>query len=89
MLHYRVYHRLPLEDFMEHFSFVIAKCGYLVTPIIQDINYMRTVHKEKTKEDWKTEFVQKLKKELNRCNKVCNITYTEKYYDVWLEFSEE
>jgi len=36
---YRVYKSLPLNDFMGMTSFVVAKAGLLITPMIQNMNY--------------------------------------------------
>lgn len=38
---YRIYKSLPLDDFMDNVQFVIAKCGLLITPLIQNVNYLR------------------------------------------------
>jgi hypothetical protein len=38
---YRIYKALPVDAFMEETSFVVAKVGLLLTPVIQDINYYR------------------------------------------------
>lgn len=38
---YRIYKSLPLNDFMDMTSFVVAKAGLLITPVIQNMNYNR------------------------------------------------
>lgn len=75
---YRVYKSLPLNDFMDDVQFIVAKCGLLITPIIQDINYLKhnDLHSEHY---WKQHFMIKvqnmLAKEKDNIN--CDIDVTD------------
>jgi hypothetical protein len=65
---YRVYKSLPLSEYMDMTSFVMAKIGVLMTPDIQDINYLKAMH-EYSDDELKQQFVQRVLKELTKAEK--------------------
>ena len=75
---YRVYKSLPLDDFMNNVQFIVAKCGLLITPIIQDINYLKhnDLHSEHY---WKQLFMNKVQNMLikEKDNLNCDIDVTD------------
>lgn len=75
---YRVYKSLPLDDFMNNVQFIVAKCGLLITPIIQDINYLKhnDLHSEHY---WKQHFMNKVQNMLikEKDNLNCDIDVTD------------
>lgn len=77
---YRVYKSLLLDDFMDHVQFIVAKCGLLITPLIQDINYLRQKQPDLHPEDyWKDHFMNKIQDLLvkEKDNLDCSITVTD------------
>lgn len=75
---YRVYKNLPLNDFMDDVQFIVAKCGLIITPIIQDINYLKhnDLHSEHY---WKQHFMDKVQNMLvkEKDNLNCDINVTD------------
>lgn len=78
---YRIYKSLPVDDFMEMTTFVVAKTGLLLTGLEQDMNYKR---KKYPNEDIKTQFIEETKKLLSindsKLEKNMSIFDMEKYY---------
>ena len=62
---YRVYKSLPLEDFMDNVTFIVAKIGMYAIPVIQNINYLRKV-KDESDDYWKRYFMEVVQKDILR-----------------------
>lgn len=64
---HRVYKALPLNEFMAHVSFVVAKANYSLTSLVQHINYLTHAAPD-TDEYWKRFFVAEVARHLEKAS---------------------
>ena len=80
---YRVYKSLPVDDFMDMTSFVVAKIGLDLIPLIQNTNQFRKIESH-TDEYIKERFILDTKKQLELCyehlEKEMNVMEMDRYY---------
>lgn len=80
---YKIYKSLPLEDFEDCFSFVMAKVGLDITPIVQDINWLKK-EKPQSEDYWKEYMVTEIGKTILACENELErnvfLSEAERYY---------
>ena len=79
----RIYKSMSLEDLMSAFSFVFAKAGVYLLPIIQNFNYEKNLPCKQGL-DLKAEFVRNIIKLLKDKNTNIEVTDMKEYYDIWI-----
>lgn len=88
---YRIYKSLPLEDFMDNITFVVAKAGLYLVPLIQNVNYLRKCEPH-SEEYWKEHFmdcaIKTMERHTDKMERHMQITEFEKFF-MFVPFSKK
>lgn len=92
--HVRVYKSMNLDDLMDFVSNIVARAGFLATPIVQGINYERKLElnhekiRSQSEERFKPIFMRRIIDNVKLNEVPASITDTGRYYEIWYNKTE-